>query len=98
MSQLTYAALSKSEQVLLFISKIGLHFIRERLRAMGLDCFAGIERGNLRAFSVENLLPAPTKGVANLERIERRHSVYSAKLVRAASPTPYDLKPSSASF
>jgi hypothetical protein len=46
------------------MSKIGLHFIRKRLRAMGLDCFGAIERGDLHALSVENLFPALTKGAA----------------------------------
>lgn len=87
-SQLTYTALSKSEQVLLFMSKIGLHFIRKRLCAMGLDCFGAIERGDLHAFSVENLFPALTKGAANLESIERLEFRLFSEISEGGQPDP----------
>jgi hypothetical protein len=57
-SEMTYDALAKREQVFLFLSKMGLRFVRERLRSGGLDYAEAIRGGHLQAFSVENVLPA----------------------------------------
>ena len=57
-SEYTYAALAKGEQVFIFLSKMGLHVVRERLRAGRLDYVEAIKRGHLYAFSVENIMPS----------------------------------------
>jgi DNA-binding NarL/FixJ family response regulator len=57
-SELTYGALAQGEQVFVFLSKIGLHLVRERLRAGGLDYQEAIKRGHFYAFSVENVMPS----------------------------------------
>lgn len=62
MSEITYLALKRGEQVFIFLSKLGLHFARRRLSALGLDYGRAIERGHLYVFSVENILPSLMDG------------------------------------
>ena len=57
-SEHTYASLAKGEQVFIFLSKMGLHVVRERLRAGHLDYIEAIKRRHFYAFSVENIMPS----------------------------------------
>jgi hypothetical protein len=61
-SEHTYAALAKGEQVFIFLSKMGLHVVRERLRAGRLDFIKAIKRRHFYAFSVENIMPSLMQG------------------------------------
>jgi DNA-binding NarL/FixJ family response regulator len=71
-SEMTYHALAKREQVFLFLSKMGLRSVRERLRSGGLDYAEAIRSGHLQAFSVENVLPAlMTDDFVSLDAIRR---------------------------
>lgn len=61
-AELTYEALKSNELVFMFLSEAGITFVREELRARGLDYVAAIERGQYWVFVIERALSSPRNG------------------------------------
>jgi DNA-binding NarL/FixJ family response regulator len=81
-AELTYAALTNKELVFMFMSGAGITFVREELRARGLDYKAAIRTGQYWVISIEHVLSSAPDGDSSPDVI-RLHAMLRTCLKRA---------------